>query len=1066
MKTCLQLLCLGIALAGFTQFVQAQEFYGPQTDVGGVGGAYHNAQGGPLATDLPISLPGRVWFESNITDRNVGYEGSYLTLGGMTRLGEDYFDGRWLVEAQGHVSMESGGFFSNLGIHRKFTLESAGADISLGGFFDYDDDQQGDFAHTFTQFSVNGSIKTQKWDLIGNGYFPIGTTTYTQGDPTGAICFFNNSIVLVPGIDSALKGFDARLRLKPEQLGHINGAFEIGGYGYSSDVIPFFGGVKVGAGFQALPGWIINAEVNHDDRFDLTGLLSLSIQYGVNARGAEYAGLARDLEPTIRNDHIVRVQQDVVLAIDPDTGRPYNVYHVDNTADPAFGNGTFATPFRTLLDAENASVEDDIIFVRAGDGTTNGMDRGIVLKEGQYLLGSGVRHEIPVQNGQVFVLCNPVDGNIPVITNRNGGPAVTLNSRNIVRGFQIDATTGGVTNGIQGDGTILGNPLDGGIIADITILGNPILNGISLNDISGDWRFARNNLTGAGTDGIFIDNACDPTSIFTFEDNVASNNGRDGIHIEDWDAAQLNFLRNITNNNGRDGVRIERQKNMAGTGTLVTVAGHTSTGNNGNGFNIINAVGNFNFFNNNISNNVASGLRLQGVANLAGQSTFIGTTTGGTSTYSGNGNAGGAGIDIDLDVAGIQRVLITNTTVDGNGTGIRGRSGAIGANLTMNIIDNLSVSNSNTDGMRFQAVNGSTMNVRVENTGAALTMANNGAIAGNGISFFSGNASGAFVSSLTGVIRNVNLTGTGTSAADNGVFGSAILDGQLNVLIDNSAITGTSGNGVNFNFNTNATNALNRMVLTNTNVTTNGNNAFVLTSGANTLADFVIINSTTSGASQGIAANFTGGNNLTRMFVQNSVFNGYTFNGIGVNVAGGADALLILDGNTTNNNGPGLVNNQLPFFHGISINNSGSGRVDMRVTNNIATGNFERGFIVNNTGTGDVNALLVGNNFSNNDTGEDTPNDPIVDSLIEDVLLTNGALGNMCVAMSNNTSFLNWTFTNTAAPISFIVELDGVTNVGPLVFNGGFTFLPFGTVCEPAIITQEGIFAASGFPPQ
>ena len=1057
-------------MAGLAGSVHAQVI-GPQLPPGGVGGTYNQSASVPFATNMPVALPGRWWFASNFVDQGVGYEGSYLTLGASTRLFEDGLAGRWVGEARGHVSVESGGFFGNVGIHRKFSITSANADVSTGFFFDYDDDQQGPFAHTFTQVSANASIKTPRYELIGNGYFPIGTTDYTQGDPTGVNCFFNNSIVLIPGIDSALKGFDARVRVKPEQFGHWNGAFELGAYGYNSAVIPFFGGVKAGAGFQAYRGWIVNFEANYDDRFDLTGLVNLQIRWGVNARGAEYALTATDLDPTIRNDHIVRVQQDLVLAIDPDTGRPYNVFHVDNTADPAFATGAVDTRFTNLLDAQNASGPDDIIFVHEGDGTTRNYDRGIVLKEGQYLLGDGVRHEIPVQNGQIFVLCNDIDGNVPTITNRNGGPVVTLAGRNIVRGFNIDATTGGVTNAIQGDGATLGRTINNGIIADITILGNPILNGISLNEIGGNWRFARNNLTGAQFDGIFIDNACDPNSIFTFEDNVASNNGRDGIHIEDYDGASFTFLNNTTNGNGRDGVRLERFKNTAGTGAEFLIAGHVADGNNGTGFNIIDSTGNFRILNNNMSNNVGNGLSLQGVVNLAGQSTLIGTTTGGTSTYSGNGNAGGAGINIDLDRAGTQSVLITDTTVDTNGTGIRGRSGALGAALTMNIVDNLSISTNNSDGMRFQAVDGSTMNVLVENTGAALTMANNGAIAGNGISFFSGNASGGFLSSMSAIIRNVNLTGTGTAATNNGIFGSAILDGQLNVLIDSSAITGTAGTGVNFNFDTNATAALNRMVLRDTDVTGNGNNAFTLISGTDTLADFVIINSTTTGANNGISANFTGSaapdaDNLTRLFVQNSVFNGYTFSGVDIDVTGDANALIVLDGNIANNNGPGTDATMLPYFHGFSITNTGSGQVDARVTNNIGTGNFERGFIASNAGAGTMNLLMVGNNFSNNDTGEDTGNDPIIDSNIEDVLLSNGALGTMCVAMSNNTSFLNWNFTNIAAGVSYTIELDGVTNVGPLVFNGAFTFAPFGTVCEPAIIAREGVFAGNGFPPQ
>ena len=61
-----------------------------------------------------LPMPGRVWAETNIGD-GLGYEGSYFTLGGKTHLADDFLDGRWLLETQGHVS-ENGGFFGNLGL--------------------------------------------------------------------------------------------------------------------------------------------------------------------------------------------------------------------------------------------------------------------------------------------------------------------------------------------------------------------------------------------------------------------------------------------------------------------------------------------------------------------------------------------------------------------------------------------------------------------------------------------------------------------------------------------------------------------------------------------------------------------------------------------------------------------------------------------------------------------------------------------------------------------------------------------------------------------------------------
>ena len=369
MKTKILLCFLAVTLVTTVQSVTAQVVGTPF--VGGYGGGqvYEPGAFQPVVGELPTAMPGRLWVGASVADQGLGYQGSYATIGMKRRLFEDFVDGRWLGEARFHQSLNGGGFFANIGLERVFSLDSAGADVSVAAWYDYDSDVQGDFGHAFSQVGVTAQIKKVRWDLIGNGYFPVGTDNYTQGDPTGVNCFFNNSIIVAPGIDSALKGFDVTLRTRPEKVAFANGTFEIGGYGYESDLIDFFGGGRLGWGFQALGGMLVKAEVNYDTRFDVTGVVSVGWIFGVNARGNEYAGIGRDLEETNRNDHIVRFQQDAVLAIDPDTGRPYNVYHVDNTADAAVETGAAETRFTTLAAAEAASSVGDIIFVHEGDGT-------------------------------------------------------------------------------------------------------------------------------------------------------------------------------------------------------------------------------------------------------------------------------------------------------------------------------------------------------------------------------------------------------------------------------------------------------------------------------------------------------------------------------------------------------------------------------------------------------------------------------------------------------------------------------------------------------------------------
>lgn len=71
------------------------------------------------------------------------------------------------------------------------------------------------------------------------------------------------------------------------------------------------------------------------------------------------------------------------------TGSAQKIYIVDNTAASG-GDGSNAMPFNALADAQAAADAHDVIYVRAGDGTSNGMTAGLTLsKTGQRLIGAG-----------------------------------------------------------------------------------------------------------------------------------------------------------------------------------------------------------------------------------------------------------------------------------------------------------------------------------------------------------------------------------------------------------------------------------------------------------------------------------------------------------------------------------------------------------------------------------------------------------------------------------------------------------------------------------------------------
>ena len=371
MKTRLSQICIAITMLLYVSIANAQQF-GPGSSIGGQQSAFRAVRGDLLQP----GLPGRLWFETNFADEGLGYNGSYLSLGGKTRLFQDRLDGRWLFEGQLNQSIEDdGGFFTTVGIERVFSIKPANADVSMGVFYTYDGDDQQSFSDGFNQLGVSTAIKSRYVDVIANGYFPVNTTAFTLGDPTGQQIFVGNNIALQAGLENALQGFDVTMRVRPRQLAFGNGYIDFGGYHYDSDddLVDNFAGGRLRLGFQLINSLNVSAEINQDERFDTTGVLSASWTFGNtnSGFGSEYAGLARDLEQFARNDHIVRFSQDLIVAINPLTGQPFNVIHANNTQD-GIGNGTIESPFATLAEAEAASAVNDIIFVGVGDGTDTG----------------------------------------------------------------------------------------------------------------------------------------------------------------------------------------------------------------------------------------------------------------------------------------------------------------------------------------------------------------------------------------------------------------------------------------------------------------------------------------------------------------------------------------------------------------------------------------------------------------------------------------------------------------------------------------------------------------------
>ena len=143
-------------------------------------------------------------------------------------------------------------------------------------------------------------------------------------------------------------------------------------------------------------------EVNHDEVFGTTGLRPRGVRFawfaGQFAHRQSFAGADapqrshRALQSAAADRHESRTPR-----------RRIDVIHVDNAAPPG-GNGTAEHPFNSLAAAQAASAVNDIIYVHRGNGTTDGYDTGIVLKNDQMLLGSGNNYVIQTTEVGPFLL--------------------------------------------------------------------------------------------------------------------------------------------------------------------------------------------------------------------------------------------------------------------------------------------------------------------------------------------------------------------------------------------------------------------------------------------------------------------------------------------------------------------------------------------------------------------------------------------------------------------------------------------------------------------------------------
>ncbi len=451
-------------------------------------------------------LPGWMYYGINAADRGLGYNGSYMTLGGFIPYGEDDLGGLWAADLRSHLSV-NGGFFSNVGAVRKQFI--GGTLLGLGVYWDYDGDlnqypvwgqpgtnEFGQFGHVYNQVGISGEWLTDYGNLRSNGYIPVGSTAYTLGAPDSP--FTGNYLLCQTGIDSALGGADLEVGAYVPGLADWAGMISVGGYAYGNDryqwqegsqigqaVVPWFGGVYTRLDMTFIQNWDFSLQANNDSYFDWTGFARLTYRMG----GSRRRNVPDQVEqPMMRNEHIVRGHQTPIVATNPATGQAWNVIHVDNTATFG-GNGTAAAPVQTLATAQGLATRPyDIVYVHAGSSAVTPYESLWQFQaDNQILVGQGSTLELNTSTCGYRQFFNLPAGNRPVLDST--GTAITLSNGAIVDNFLIRSAP----IGIAGDASLT-QPANVNAVAMTGALAGDA--GIMLTNVpSGKVNFYNMNIT-------------------------------------------------------------------------------------------------------------------------------------------------------------------------------------------------------------------------------------------------------------------------------------------------------------------------------------------------------------------------------------------------------------------------------------------------------------------------------------------------------------------------------------------------------------------------------------------
>lgn len=456
------------------------------------------------------------------------------------------------------------------------------SDRIFGASFYYDRDDSTD--KIFQQLALNVETMGRYWDANGNFYLPIGNRRQELGlefnEGSQRFSEFNVLYDQTRTLGTAMRGFDAEIGVPiyGELAQQFQARAYAGTYGFqaseSEDVWGWRGRLQA----YPLPNVLTELSITSDDTFNTNVFFNVTWTFAGRPEWNEMeksTQMYRMAERVRKNYNVVIEQKKVVdsglVAINPETGLPWTISHVDSYAAPG-GTGTVLDPYQTIPDAQ-AGPDRDIIFTHAGSFYNNAAP--ITLTAGERVLGEGqgVDHFINISGfGPKLLPNSPAYGDplrpdsfVRPTFNDTVGDGVILASDSEFSGFILNDPTG---RGVVGIG-----------VSETTVnyvdVNNAVGEGIYLSSISGSLDFESTNVTNAAGDAFVVDGG---DALVRYDTGTIENTGAGrAVLIQNTTGGSVNMTGSSIIDTNSQGILIN---NISGGAVLdnVTITGSTNEG--------------------------------------------------------------------------------------------------------------------------------------------------------------------------------------------------------------------------------------------------------------------------------------------------------------------------------------------------------------------------------------------------------------------------------------------------------------------------------------------------------